>query len=253
MINSFSGRDIQLCPAGWSNTDDHIKILSSNETSSDIPPSNNNTLSLNKTEFFITQKVGKEYLIIKGATDPSLVKFTSAHSSVNFKFLEKTSEGLKYEITTSKNFGETVYVSYQNKTSSITVNSVPISGSIMLDTINYKMSKGNIYDIGITITDGETKKLTGSQIKQLVDDGILRVTDSRSGSIVNLTQLSNGNFRVTGKNPGTCYIVYEIMDGNKAVTHASVRLDVENGVKQHGVATRNTSYWTPKLFSQYSW
>ena len=59
---------------------------------------------------------------------------------------------------------------YQDKTSRITVNSVPISGSIMLDTINYKMSKGNIYDIGITITDGETKKLTGSQIKQLVDD-----------------------------------------------------------------------------------
>lgn len=100
---------------------------------------------------------------------------------------------------------------------------------------------------------GEKQKLTGAQVKQLVDDGILRVSDSRSGSIVNLTQLSNGNFRVTGRTPGICYILYEIVDQGQVITHASVRVDVQNNIKQNGVATRNTSYWTPDLFSKYHW
>ena len=36
----------------------------------------------------------------------------------------------------------------------------------------------------------------------MVRDGVLRVTDSRTGSIVDLEQLPNGNFRVTGKKEG---------------------------------------------------
>ena len=111
-----------------------------------------------------------------------------------------------------------------------------IKGSIMLDTANYIMAPGNIYDIGVTIKDSTGRTLSGAEVQSLYNKGKLKVSDSRTGSIANLTQLSNGNFRVTGKNLGTCYIVYEI-----GGTHASVRIDVQKGVKQHGTAVRNTS------------
>ena len=77
----------------------------------------------------------------------------------------------------------------------------PKGGSITLDTVNYRMAPGNIYDIGVTVTDGDGQALSGSQVQQMVRNGTLRVSDSRTGSIVNLTQLANGNFRVTGRNP----------------------------------------------------
>lgn len=115
-------------------------------------------------------------------------------------------------------------------------------GSIMLDTANYIMAPGNIYDVGVTVKDAQGNPLSGSQVKNLVSSGKLKVTDSRTGSIATLQQLSNGNFRVTGKNPGTCYIVYDI-----GGTHASVKIDVQRGVKQHGTAVRNTSYLTQDI------
>lgn len=115
-------------------------------------------------------------------------------------------------------------------------------GCIMLDTANYIMAPGNIYDIGITVKDGNGRTLSGAEVQSLYKTGKLKVTDSRTGSIANLTQLSNGNFRVTGKNPGTCYIVYE-GGGN----HASVKIDVKKGEKQHGTAVRNTSFFTQNI------
>ena len=116
-------------------------------------------------------------------------------------------------------------------------------GSIMLDTANYILAPGNKYTIGAFIKDNNGKSLTPAEIKQLVDSGKLKVRDSRTGSIVDLEQLSTGHFRVTGKNVGTCYILYEI-----GGTHASVRIDVQNGVKQHGTAVRNTSIFTKDVF-----
>jgi hypothetical protein len=80
--------------------------------------------------------------------------------------------------------------------------------------------------------------LTGEQIRAMVNSGQLKVGDSRTGLIVDLQQLANGNFRVTGKNVGTAYIVYEV-----GGTHASVRIDVQREVTQHGTAVRNTSYF----------
>ena len=87
------------------------------------------------------------------------------------------------------------------------------------------------------MADAAGNPLRSEQIKNMVTQGTLKVRDSRTGSIVNLEQQSNGNFQVTGKNEGTAYIVYEI--GN---AHASVRIDVKKGVEQHGTAVRNTSY-----------
>lgn len=115
-------------------------------------------------------------------------------------------------------------------------------GSMMLDTANYIMAPGNIYDVGITIKDTNGNTLSGGQVQGLFSSGKIKVSDSRTGSVVRLTQLSNGNFRVTGRTPGTCYIVYE-GGGN----HASVKIDVQNGVKQHGTAVRNTSYFTQNI------
>lgn len=117
-------------------------------------------------------------------------------------------------------------------------------GSIMLDTAQYILAPGGQYTIGAFIKDQTGKQLTASGVKELVSQGKLRVRDSRTGSIVDLEQLSAGHFRVTGKSPGTCWILYEI-----GGTHASVRIDVQNGVNQHGTAVRNTSFFTQDIFS----
>ena len=117
-------------------------------------------------------------------------------------------------------------------------------GSIMLDTAQYILAPGNQYTIGAFIKDPTGKQLTAAEIKNLVSQGKLKVKDSRSGSIVNLDQLPSGHFRVTAKNIGTCYIVYDI-GGN----HASVRIDVQSGVRQHGKAVRNTSYFINNVFN----
>ena len=111
-------------------------------------------------------------------------------------------------------------------------------GSITLDTAQYTMAPGNMYTIGAFIKDEKGNQLTPDQVKDLVSSGKLVVRDSRTGSIVDLVQLSTGHFRVIGKNEGTCYILYEI-----GGTHASVRIDVKNGAKQGGSAVRNTSYF----------
>ncbi len=116
-------------------------------------------------------------------------------------------------------------------------------GSIMLDTASYVMAPGNRYDIGALVREPSGRQLSASEVRDLVSQGKLRVRDSRTGSIVDLQQLSNGNFRVTGKNAGTCWILYEI-----GGTHASVRIDVQNGARQHGSAVRNTSFFTQDVF-----
>ena len=108
------------------------------------------------------------------------------------------------------------------------------------------MAPGDIYDIGVTITDGAGQALSGEQVQEMVRNGSLRVTDSRTGSVVNLSQLANGNFRVTGRTPGTCWITYEVIQNGEAVTHASVKVDVAAGMTQGGVATRDTSWWAQK-------
>ena len=114
----------------------------------------------------------------------------------------------------------------------------------MLDTANYSMAPGNQYTIGAFIRDASGRQLTPNEIKQLVSQNKLKVRDSRTGSIVDLEQLSTGHFRITAKRSGTCYIVYEI-----GGTHASVQIDVHNRGEQQGSAVRNTSYFTTDVFS----
>lgn len=110
--------------------------------------------------------------------------------------------------------------------------------SLTIDTKAYVMSPGNQYTIGTYLKDKDGKSLSGEQVQTLLRNGTLKVMDSRTGSIVDLTPLSNGNFQITGKNPGTAYILYEI-----GGTKMSVRIDVQNGVQQHGTAVRQTFYF----------
>ena len=73
----------------------------------------------------------------------------------------------------------------------------------------------------MTIKDGDGNKLEPKEIKWLLDAEILKVRDSRTGSIVDLVQLENGNFRVNAKKAGSTYILFEIND-----CHTSLRVDV---------------------------
>lgn len=203
----------------------------------------------------VTMKPGDTYtFLVKGNNDTSRISRQIDNSSILSVSLANANDprGALYKIQAKSEGTATINLNYQGKTASIKVNITksaattttnPGKGSIMLDTANYIMAPGNIYDIGVTIKNPSGRTLSGSEVQALYRAGKLKVRDSRTGSIANLTQLSNGNFRVTGKNPGTCYIVYDI-GGN----HASVKVDVQNGVKQHGTAVRNTSYFTQNVF-----
>lgn len=115
-------------------------------------------------------------------------------------------------------------------------------GSITLDTASYTMAPGDRYTIGASLKDSTGTAMDAAKVRALARAKVLSVTDSRTGSIVGLSQQSNGNFMVTGKREGTCYIVYEV-----GGTHASIRVDVKKGVKAGGSAVRNTSYFTTQL------
>ena len=95
-------------------------------------------------------------------------------------------------------------------------------GSITLDTAQYTMAPGE-YVYHWSISEGRQWQSYGCQPSESLGQwGALVVKDSRTGSIVDLMQLSTGNFRIVGKNEGTAYIIYEI-----GGTHASVRIDVK--------------------------
>lgn len=98
------------------------------------------------------------------------------------------------------------------------------TGTLTMDTRSYTMSPNNIYDFRATVSgDG----LAQSDVT---------VSDSRTGSIVNLTRLPNGNFRIKGLHSGTAYVIAEING-----VHASIKVTVQKGVKQHGVGCRATT------------
>ena len=79
---------------------------------------------------------------------------------------------------------------------------------------------------------------TNEQVQQIIRSGNLIIRDSRTGSIVDLQVLPNGNALLTAKHSGTCYILYKI-EGKQL----SVRIDVQDGIQAHGQSVRNTFYW----------
>lgn len=91
------------------------------------------------------------------------------------------------------------------------------------DTRSYQMAPGNVYGVKIQV---EGSKFNQSDVK---------VYSSRD-HIASVTKVTDTVYQIKGLAPGTAYIVAEI--GN---THASVRVDVANGVKQGGEACRSVS------------
>ncbi|WP_283608512.1 leucine-rich repeat domain-containing protein [Faecalispora anaeroviscerum] len=114
---------------------------------------------------------------------------------------------------------------------SLLYNGKSYGGAVTMDTRTYTMTPGNIYDIGV--------KLAGDAPIQT-----RKMASSRDG-IASVRQLPNGNYRVTGLRPGTTYITYTIysLQSGKEIAHASIKVDVTLGAKQHGVACRQTTYF----------
>ena len=100
------------------------------------------------------------------------------------------------------------------------------TGSLLLDTKSYTMPIDGIYDIKMTLTGASTSTL--------------RVYSSRP-SIATVQALGSGKYRVTGLKNGQTYIVFEVLKNGKAVTHASVKVRVSDGVRPHGVSNRSAS------------
>ena len=96
--------------------------------------------------------------------------------------------------------------------------------AITLDTRTYTMSPKKSYEIGV--------KLTG------ISNTTIKAYSSTRG-VANVTVLKNGNVKATGVMPGLTYIMIDVYDSkNKFLTHASVRLTVQNGVKENGNSAR---------------
>ena len=62
------------------------------------------------------------------------------------------------------------------------------------------------------------------------------VTDSRTGSVFQLTNLGGNKYRVTGVNEGTAYVVATVGD-----TRVSVAITVDNDATQGGEKGNNVS------------
>ena len=96
--------------------------------------------------------------------------------------------------------------------------------TLTLDTRTYTMKPNKSYEIGV--------KLTG------ISNPVIKAYSSTKGT-ADVTVLTNGNVKVTGRKPGLTYIMIDVYDNkNKFLTHASIRLTVENGVKENGNSAR---------------
>ena len=118
-------------------------------------------------------------------------------------------------------------------------NGITYQGSIMFDTVWYKMPAGpiegnptaNIYDIGVVMAGNANTKT-------------LKVYSSRE-NIATVHKLPNGNYRVTGvsPSPGPVYIMLEVWDNGVLLNHYSVQVEVTNGISPYGQSARKRSYF----------
>lgn len=96
--------------------------------------------------------------------------------------------------------------------------------SFTLDTLTYTMAPKNNYEIGVKLTNS-----SGTTLK----------IHSSNSNVATAAKLKNGNCRVTGVKPGTTYIMFDVYDSkNKVLTHASVKVIVQNGVRSNGNSSK---------------
>ena len=96
-----------------------------------------------------------------------------------------------------------------------------VRGTLRADTTSYTLPVGGIYDIQFSVTGVDATPV---------------VTDSRTGSVFQLTNLGNNKYRVTGVNEGTAYVVATVGD-----TRVSVAITVDNDATQGGEKGNNVS------------
>ena len=108
------------------------------------------------------------------------------------------------------------------------------AGWVMIDTLSYDLAPGNIYDYKVTLSGATADQVTTSSSRPHI------------ASVQELRRVarSDGNvdvyYRIKGirasQDPVT---VSSAVRG----THSSIRVMVTDGIKQHGTAARNTSYF----------
>ena len=96
-----------------------------------------------------------------------------------------------------------------------------VRGTLRADTTSYTLPVGGIYDIQFSVTGVDATPV---------------VTDSRTGSVFQLTNLGGNKYRVTGVNEGTAYVVATVGD-----TRVSVAITVDNDATQGGEKGNNVS------------
>ena len=96
-----------------------------------------------------------------------------------------------------------------------------IRGTLKADTTSYTLPVGGIYDIQFSVTGVDATPV---------------VTDSRTGSVFQLTNLGGNKYRVTGVNEGTAYVVATVGD-----SRVSVAITVDNDATQGGEKGNNVS------------
>ena len=105
-------------------------------------------------------------------------------------------------------------------------NGATFKGSLTLDTTSYIIPPKASYQIGVRIRGTSDK---------------LKVYSS-SPSVASVTKLSNGNYKVTGMESGTTYIMFDLYNqGNQREVHASVKITVQKNAAPHGNAARQVA------------
>ncbi|MCI9576968.1 MAG: hypothetical protein HFJ84_10075, partial [Clostridiales bacterium] len=209
-------------------------------TTPTTPPSTSQGPALDTSTVAIPSGGSYEFLV-KGNHDTGNIKIEVANPQIAEVVLANANDprGAKYRVVMKAPGSTEIRVTYQGQTSTMTINTAPNKGSLTLDTSTYTLAPGNEYTIGTLVRGADGNPLSTQQINDLLAQGKLKVRDSRTGSVVDLKPLPNGNFQIVGKYEGVTYIIYEI-----GGIHASVRVEVKNGVQQHGTASRTASYFT---------
>ena len=172
----------------------------------------------------VTKNVGEIYQFIAKSSDNSAITASSSDESVARVALYDANDARGYKFQINAVGAGTATITAKNAvgaTATMTVTVVAGQGTLKIDTTTYTMAPGDIYDFRVTTTG-----TTATPV----------ITDSRNGSIVTLTDLGGGKYRITGRRAGTAFITATIGD-----TRCSLKVDVVEGATQGGVTGNNVS------------
>ena len=107
------------------------------------------------------------------------------------------------------------------------------AGSVMIDTLSYNLAPGNIYDYKVTLQGASAGEVaTSSSRPHIASVRELRRV-SKNGAV-------EVYYRITGVRASADPVT---VSSSVRGTHSSIRVMVTSGIRQHGVAARNLSYF----------